>query len=847
MASSKEAAKPHRRKRGSASTNSLAHASSQSTQRASSTAKPTYSSSSEARNLRSTELAPAAKQGGTRGAERTAPSRASGATRASYSSSTRSDHLSAGSRIPYQDRTASSAKSRPSSNQTRFADGKSVAGTPRHSSRLSSSGSPKNGNAANVFSHQQLKSESNTGGSSASDKMRSVLPSVNPIGAVAGLFARKQKGSEGFLPSSSFQMGSLTQFNASMPRAKHPISFKKILLFSLPLVLVLGLVFGSVADAKLHEGKIYEGVSIGSVDVSGLTAQQAETLLVMRYGPGIAQNSIKVYANEEAQYKEVDELESAQEEALAEQQDYEEAQETVDSWDLTANSLQASFDTEEYADQAFAVGRTDGGFFTRLGSRFFGHELPLHLDFNKDRLDSLLTQIETTAGEPLVDSGIEIEEGAAVAREGSDGYCIDEADFMHDIESILLAAPTADPQTYIPSITFQEQRIALEDAQELADYLNAAFARQIQFNYDEVQWVPEASELLSWVKTEVVENEKGKGYHLVAYLDDSLAKPELLAKLKNEESEEGLMVSMEKAGSNVFVLTNGVGKIPLVDDAVQNLNEVLFPENHRWSSKPDPEGLAVYVQSASMPKRISADEALESGIIGLISTYTTEFTVKEGTENRNHNIQLASALINDSIAKSNGGEWSFNETAGECNEERGFLGAGAIISGEYSDAVGGGICQVATTVFNAVYESGFPVVERSNHSLYISSYPEGRDAAVSYPELDFVWQNDSSNDVLLRTEYTEGSLTVSLYGISPEYSVESEVGAWVAGDEFERRTKSDPSLAPGMSYIKTQGADGRSITVFRTVKDKLGEVIREDTFYSSYEPVDEITLVGEYE
>ena len=78
-------------------------------------------------------------------------------------------------------------------------------------------------------------------------------------------------------------------------------------------------------------------------------------------------------------------------------------------------------------------------------------------------------------------------------------------------------------------------------------------------------------------------------------------------------------------------------------------------------------------------------------------------------------------MLNNSIARADGGEWSFNDTVGEANEEAGFQAAHAIINGEYDDAIGGGIWQVATTVFNAVYEAGYPVTERRNHSLYILS------------------------------------------------------------------------------------------------------------------------------
>ncbi len=121
-----------------------------------------------------------------------------------------------------------------------------------------------------------------------------------------------------------------------------------------------------------------------------------------------------------------------------------------------------------------------------------------------------------------------------------------------------------------------------------------------------------------------------------------------------------------------------------------------------------------------------------------------------GTENRNHNIRARVRLVERLGGEAND-TWSFNGTSGECNDERGFQGAGAIIDGEYDDAVGGGICQVATTMFNAVYEPGFPVPTRYNHSLYIGSYPHGTRRRGQLARARPRVENDSATDVLVRT------------------------------------------------------------------------------------------------
>lgn len=151
---------------------------------------------------------------------------------------------------------------------------------------------------------------------------------------------------------------------------------------------------------------------------------------------------------------------------------------------------------------------------------------------------------------------------------------------------------------------------------------------------------------------------------------------------------------------------------------------------------------------------------------------------------------------------------------------------------------------MATTVFNAVYEAGLPVERRSNHSLYISSYPAGRDSAVSWPDLDLVWKCDLSSDVLLRASCADASVTVTLYSAPVGYHVDSTVGAWQDGAPYRTIERMDAALSPGVRYVKTTGVDGRSITVVRTVTDVDGNVIRQDAFGSTYAPKNEIVMHG---
>src|SRR5579859_2842935 len=163
------------------------------------------------------------------------------------------------------------------------------------------------------------------------------------------------------------------------------------------------------------------------------------------------------------------------------------------------------------------------------------------------------------------------------------------------------------------------------------------------------------------------------------------------------------------------------------------------------------------------------------GVKELVSTYTTEFG---GVPNRIHNVQVVSHLIDDTLIAP-GATFSFNQTTGDRTAAKGFLVAPVIINGELQTGLGGGVCQVSTTVFNAAYEAGLPITARTNHALYISHYPLGRDATVNYPDVDLKFVNDTPHWLLLRTFVGSSSLVVSLYGAPQHRRVVTETAPLV--------------------------------------------------------------------
>ncbi|ANA82673.1 MULTISPECIES: VanW family protein [Paenibacillus] len=143
-----------------------------------------------------------------------------------------------------------------------------------------------------------------------------------------------------------------------------------------------------------------------------------------------------------------------------------------------------------------------------------------------------------------------------------------------------------------------------------------------------------------------------------------------------------------------------------------------------------------------------------------IGYYVTYFN--SSNKNRSHNIALASKAI-DSAVVFPGETFSFNEVVGMRTIDRGYKRAGVIVRGELSEGVGGGICQVSSTLFNAIDRAGLQIVKRYSHSRNVPYVLPGRDATVSWGGPDFVFENAYNQPILIRAYGSGGRMTVSIF------------------------------------------------------------------------------------
>lgn len=218
-----------------------------------------------------------------------------------------------------------------------------------------------------------------------------------------------------------------------------------------------------------------------------------------------------------------------------------------------------------------------------------------------------------------------------------------------------------------------------------------------------------------------------------------------------------------------------------------------------------------------------------------LATYTTTTT---SNSNRNTNIKLCSASISGAVVKQ-GAEFSLNSITGERTASKGYLDATVIKNGVYIQEPGGGVCQVSSTLFNAVVRSGLTISERHNHSIISSYVPIGEDAAIDYPHKDFKFINNSQGPVavVLTFDQSNKKLKASVYGIP---ILESGVTLDLTSEETksypipEPTYTEDPTLLYGEEVEITTGLEGKRVTTYLITKKDGKQISKVEQHKSSY-------------
>ncbi len=243
--------------------------------------------------------------------------------------------------------------------------------------------------------------------------------------------------------------------------------------------------------------------------------------------------------------------------------------------------------------------------------------------------------------------------------------------------------------------------------------------------------------------------------------------------------------------------------------------------------------------TVTRPERTTA-QARALKITQLVAEYTTSYSC---CEPRVTNIQRAAEIL-DGIIIPAGGRFSLNEALGPRTLEGGFVAAPQIAAGRLEDAIGGGVSQVSTTVYNAAFFAGLQIVTHTPHQFWISRYPKGREATLSWGGPEMVFVNDWPAAVLVSVGAGSNGVTVRFFSSKLGRRVETQTGE--PSDPVEPKTIEtlDTSLDPGERVVE-QEAGGAGFTISYTRKVYEADTLRRDERYTwRYDAVDAFVKVG---
>jgi vancomycin resistance protein YoaR len=558
---------------------------------------------------------------------------------------------------------------------------------------------------------------------------------------------------------------------------------------ALLVILTVGIGVGFAGSTD----RVAAGVAIGGVDVGGMTADEARHALAARHAR--VEDQPVVFTHGDQRFP-----------VVAGQAGIE------PDWDA---AVAQALDEGE----GFVLFRG----FKRLALRIGGHDVSLASVVDQAQLASQVERISSTIDRPAVDAALVLEGLAPKVQPAQDGVQLERGAAATVIGEALAGFDRG--ETVPLPVKAVEPDVRAPDLQQSSEQLRVAVSGPVELAYRNRSFKLTPSQIGTLLvlpaggTTELAVGGKAANRYF-----GGIAK-----RLDREPADADFTLT---SGGAPRVVPAHEGRVVDRDASMQALLTAAL------ATAPDQRSAGLVVETAQ-PKVTTAD-AKAMGIVGVVGSYTT---VYGGDPNRLHNVQLVSQLLDDHLIAP-GKTFSFNETTGERNADKGFLEAPVIINGELQTGLGGGVCQVSTTVFNAAFEAGLSIEERTNHALYISHYPTGRDATVNYPDTDLKFTNDTGHWLWLRTFAGSSELTVVLYGTPAHRRVEIQQSPLEVVSQPTIERVFDPTLDKGTRILEEAGEPSRSVSVRRIVYDADGKVLYDTVWYSSYVSEPRVVRIG---
>lgn len=490
---------------------------------------------------------------------------------------------------------------------------------------------------------------------------------------------------------------------------------KTIKIAIIAAIIIIVLLLGSTifALSAMTSSKIISGITIDSIDVSGLDKTQACALLEEK-------------------------LKNKQEAAIKlKYQDYEK--------DIVLEELELTSNIEEVVDQALSKGRDKNIFINNLNvirSKFKKENIDLDVNYNDEVLSRILIDINAELPGIVTDYTYSIEGNELVITKGKDGIVLDQEGLKNQIKDEIT--------DFSKNITTQVQLPIKEQKAGEID-LDAIYA--------EIYTEPQDAYIVEEPFQVVVDKD---GIDFAISMEEAKA-------LLNEEKEEYIIPL----------------KVTKAQKTVASLGSKAFPDQ--------------------------------------LSNFTTRYDA--GNVGRTTNLRIATEKLNGYVLQP-GETFSYNKALGKRTVENGYKEAAIYANGGVVNGIGGGICQISTTLYNAVLEANLEIVERHNHSFVTSYSDPGIDATVVYGALDFKFKNTRKYPIKIESYIKGGVATVNIYGLKeePEYTVKI-TSTVVANIPCPVERIEDPTLPEGTEVVVAKGTNGCKSVTYKYVYTKSGQLV----------------------
>ena len=556
------------------------------------------------------------------------------------------------------------------------------------------------------------------------------------------------------------------------------------------------LVLAMLIDSALYYNKVHAGVSISGHSMGGLTPDEATAALT-----GL--------------------VEDARDQPI-----------TLSSgdktWPVVPDDVGTKIDVAGALSAAMGVSR-ESNFLIDLGRRFklyfSDKDIPLQGTVDRAMMDEVLSGVAGELDVPPVNAGLAIDGSKITVVAGQKGRVVDQDTLREQLKALLFTLHA----TKLPvPMVIKDPNVQAEDNQAALKQAETMIGSSVMLTDGDQTWALTAQQIAAYMDF-TSEDQNGVST-LVPYLPAKKMGP-FFEKIGDAVAKKPVNATFKSDGEQAWVVPGVLGKALDPDETAKALTAAALKTTGRTAE------VAV---ATTEPDR-TTEEAKAMGIKDKLGGYTTQ---SGGTEDRQTNVRITTEYANNMLLAPDE-VYNFDKQIGPRTAARGYkLAPGIVGPGKLEDVFGGGICQVSTTLFNAVFFAGLEVVERRNHSIYIDHYPKGRDATVSAGGPNLRFRNDTKHYILIRGTSNGITTIFSIYGTDEGRKVSYTTSDFSDVVDRTQVTMPNPSLGPGTTFIKIGGQAGKEIKVVRTVKAAGGSVIRKDTFISTWRMIPQQIEVG---